>query len=302
MIDNQTASIKARLKNIADAEHKPFDFILMLYFVERFLYRLSISEYNDHFVLKGGLLLHTFMKEQARATKDVDLLARKITNDLDELKHIFVKIAEIESNDAIIYDKKNITTIRIKEDADYEGIRIKLTAYLGNVRKTLQFDIGFGDVIVPKPQTIEYPTLLDMKKPTIQTYSKESIVAEKFEAMLYLAEANSRIKDFYDIYSLCMKYNFSGSVLFEAIKQTLAQRRTKLSDEPTIFLNEFIENPDKQKQWTAFKHRANVAQGIEFDEILQIIRIFLKPIFSAITENREFFGQWNCKSQEWNNP
>jgi len=168
MSGNNVASVRARLKNIADKEQKPFDFVLMLYLIERLLYRLSISRYSEQFILKGGLLLYTIMNEKARATKDVDMLARQIASNLDELKNVFAEIAAITAAYAVTYDTTAITGERIKEDADYEGVRIKLTAYLGNARKTLLFDIGFGDVIVPKPQMMEYPTLLDMDKPVIQ--------------------------------------------------------------------------------------------------------------------------------------
>jgi predicted nucleotidyltransferase component of viral defense system len=300
MSQNSVASIRARLKNIADKEQKPFDFILMLYFIERLLYRLSISRYNNQFVLKGGLLLYTIMNEQARATKDIDLLARQMTSNLDELKSIFTEIAGIESNDGVIYNTENITSERIKEDADYEGVRIKLAACLGNARKILQFDIGFGDVVVPKPLIMEYPTLLDMDKPIIQAYTKESVISEKFEAMLYLAEANSRMKDFYDIYSLCINYDFDGRVLYEAIMQTLIRRATPLSKTPAVFTNDFIQNKDKHIQWNAFRRRANVAEGIEFNEIVETIFEFLNPIFESVVAEREFFGNWNRNDRKWN--
>jgi len=213
MSTNKAASIRARLKNIADKEHKQFDFILMLYFIERLLYRLSISRYSDMFILKGGLLLYTILDEKARPTKDIDMLARELASNLDALKEVFTEIASISIDDEVIYDTNSITTERIKEDADYEGVRIKLTAHMQNMRKVLQFDIGFGDVIVPKPQSMEYPTLLDMDRPVLKAYSKESIISEKFEAMLYLAEANSRMKNFYDIYNLCNNFEFDGRIL-----------------------------------------------------------------------------------------
>ena len=293
------ASVRARIKNIADKGQKPFDFILMLYFIERFLYRISISRYNNQFVLKGGLLLYTIMNEQARTTKDIDLLARQMASNIEELKTIFAEIAGILSEDAVIYDSASITGEKINETAEYEGVRIKLTAYLGNARKILQFDIGFGDVVVPKPQIMEYPTLLDMKKPIIQVYSKESVIAEKFEAMLYLAEANSRMKDFYDIYSLCVNYDFDGRILYEAVMQTLIRRTTPLSKNPIIFSEAFAQNKNKHIQWNAFRRRTNVAEKIEFDKIARVIQMFLKPVYEAIIWEREFFGQWKCANMEW---
>jgi len=154
MSKNNAVSIRVRLKNIADKEHKPFDFILMLYFVERLLFRLSISRYSEQFVLKGGLLLYLIMDEKARATKDIDLLAKETSADLDSLRGIFADISAIPFDDAVTYGSDSITAEKIKEEADYEGVRIKITAHLGNIRKSLQFDIGFGDVVVPKPENL----------------------------------------------------------------------------------------------------------------------------------------------------
>ena len=299
MSENKAASVRAKLKNVANNENKQYDFILMLYFVERLLYRLSISKYSDLFVLKGGLLLYTILDEKARATKDIDLLAREIASNLDELKNVFTEIAVIPSDDAIAYDVDSITVERIKEDADYQGVRIKLTAYLDNIRKTLQLDIGFGDIVIPKPQVMEYPTLLDMDKPIIKVYSKESVIAEKFEAMLYLAEANSRMKDFYDIYNLCTNFDFDGRVLYEAISQTLIRRATPLSKSPAIFNTKFSENKDKNIQWNAFKRRANISDDISFVELLCIIGKFLHPVFECVINEKEFFGNWKKELIMW---
>ena len=299
MSNNNVASIRGRLKNIADKERKPFDFILMLYLVERLLFRLSISRYREQFVLKGGLLLYLIMDEKARATKDIDLLARGIASNLDMLKEIFADIAAISSDDAAIYDSESITAERIKEDADYDGVRIKIIAHLGNMHKSLQFDIGFGDIVVPKPETLEYPTLLDMNNPVIMAYSKESVIAEKFEAMLYLAELNSRMKDFYDIYSLCTSFDFDGRILYEAILQTITRRGTHTPQEPTVFDKNFANNKDKTTQWDAFKRRTSVGGGLEFPQIVEVISIFLKPIYKCIIAEEEFIGRWDKGAGKW---
>jgi len=299
MSNINVASIRARLKNIADKERKPSDFILMLYFVERLLFRLSLSRYSDQFVLKGGLLLYLIMNEKARATKDIDLLARETASNLDTLRDIFAEIAAIDSDDAVTYDINSITTERIKEDADYEGVRIKITAYLDNTRKSLQFDIGFGDVVVPKPETLEYPTLLDMDKPVIKAYSKESVIAEKFEAMLYLAELNSRMKDFYDIYSLCSSFDFDGRVLYEAMFQTITRRGTHTPNNPTVFSNDFASDKGKSTQWGAFKRRTGVGDNVDFPKVVEVIRAFLRPVYECIVNETEFFGHWSNGTLEW---
>ena len=299
MSNNNVASIRERLKNIAGKERKQFDFILMLYFIERLMFRLSLSRYSDQFVLKGGLLLYLIMNEKARATKDIDMLAKETASNLDALRDIFADISAISSDDAVSYDPNSITTERIKEDADYEGVRIKITAHLGNMRKSLQFDIGFGDVVVPGPEILEYPTLLDMDKPVIKAYSKESVIAEKFEAMLYLAELNSRMKDFYDIYSLSTSFNFDGRVLYEAILQTILRRGTHTPSTPTVFDNDFANSSDKATQWRAFKRRTVVGDNVEFPDAVEIISIFLKPVYECILNEKEFFGCWDNNVLEW---
>jgi len=299
MNKNNVASIRARLKNIADNERKPFDFILMLYFIERLLFRLSVSRYSGQFVLKGGLLLYLIMDEKARATKDIDLLAKETAADLDVLCNIFADISVITFDDAVTYDPDSITAEKIKEDADYEGVRIKITAHLGNMRKSLQFDIGFGDVVVPKPETLEYPTLLDMDKPIIKAYSKESVIAEKFEAMLHLAELNSRMKDFYDIYSLCTSFDFDGRVLHQAVLQTISRRNTHTPKEPTVFNKNFANSKDKATQWGAFQRRTSIGDSVAFPEVVYTINLFLKPVYECIVNEAYFLGYWEKGRRGW---
>jgi predicted nucleotidyltransferase component of viral defense system len=296
---SQADSIKARIRNLATKEKKPFDYLLMHYFIERLLYRISLSAYADDFILKGGLLLYTIFTGGARATKDIDFLARRITNTPEEIKRIFMEICEISADDAVLYDADSVTVERIKEDADYEGVRVKLTGFLDKSRHVLQFDIGFGDVVVPKPVTMEYPSLLDMERPIIKAYSKESVIAEKFEAMIYLSEANSRMKDFYDIYTLCKSFDFEGRVLYEAISKTFQIRGTPLTKSPTVFSNSFAELSNKQTQWKAFQKRIHVAIDIDFSDIINTIKEFLLPTYDCILREDEFFGNWNHNETIW---
>ena len=220
---------------MADAEGKDFNYILIHYFIQRLLYRLSVSPYAGNFVLKGGLLLYTVLEQRARATRDIDLLAYHVKNLPDEMVRIFREIATIPSDDAVFFDAETITVERIKEDADYQGIRIKLAGLLDRSRHILQFDIGFGDVIVPRPIDMTYPSLLYMEPTHLKAYTLESVIAEKFQASIYLAEANSRMKDFYDIYELCSAFDFEGALLSEAITQTFERRKTETQEVPTIF-------------------------------------------------------------------
>jgi predicted nucleotidyltransferase component of viral defense system len=292
-------SVKAKLKKVADTECKDFNYILMHYFIERLLYRLSVSPYVGNFVLKGGLLLYTVLEQRARATRDIDLLAYHLQNLPDEMVRIFREIAVIPCDDAVSFDAEAITVERIKEDADYQGIRIKLTGFLDRSRHILQFDIGFGDVIVPKPVDMTYPSLLDMEPPHLKAYTLESVIAEKFQAGVYLAEANSRMKDFYDIYELCSAFDFEGSILYEAIAQTFERRNTEMPEVPTIFKETFPLLSDKQTQWKAFQRRLGVTLDKNFPAVMAAIRGFLLPVYIALCRKEPFSGHWDRVAQAW---
>jgi predicted nucleotidyltransferase component of viral defense system len=284
-VKNKAASIRAKLMNIARAEKIDFDFLLLRYFQERFLYRLAISEFSDRFILKGGLLLICLKMPRSRPTKDIDFLAENIKNDPAELEHIFRSIAEIPCDDGVNFFPSSVTSERIKEDADYEGIRIKIDATLGQARKKLQMDIGFGDVIIPQAMQIEFPTLLEGNQPRLKVYSIESIISEKFEAMVKLAMINSRMKDFYDVYTLSVSNNFQSDSLKKAIESTFRKRKTSIPDNPLIFRLEFHRDKEKQKQWIAFLRKSRLNDvNKEFNEIMKRITSFLKPIVDSIKD------------------
>lgn len=289
-------SVKARLKNLAIKEGKQFDYYLMLYFIERLLYRLSISNYSEVFILKGGLFLYAILDENARATKDVDMLAKELSNKLDSIKRIFLEISSIDVDDGVKFINDSIEVERIKEDADYEGVRVKLLAKLDNTKKILQLDIGFGDVIVPEAKEIEYPSLLKMEKTKIKAYSVESVIAEKFEAMVYLGDFNSRMKDFYDIYSLSKKFDFDGRVLQKAIVATFKKRGILLDPKPYIFTTTFINSVDKKRQWESFKKRIKYQAEVDFKTVMKRIVSFLEPVIEQIDL---FEKRWSCSDQQW---
>jgi len=293
------ASIKEKLKNVAKREGKPFDYLLTLYLIERFLYRLSISRYADKFVLKGGVLLYTILDEKARATKDVDMLARELNNSLEDFSDILREICMMESDDALFFDVETLSTERIKEDAAYEGVRVKISAFLDRTKKVLQMDIGFGDIVVPGAVRMEYPSLLEMEQPVIQAYSIESVIAEKFEAMIFLAEFNSRMKDFYDICSLANLYDFEGAVLQSAITSTFMQRKTKLLVEPAIFTEEYKVSEEKNRQWDAFKRRIASTNEWSFEDVIGILVTFLQPIYDAVVQKQTFEKSWDAGSRQW---
>jgi len=214
VIKNIVASVRARLSNVSKKEQRSFDSLLLLYMLERLLYRLSLSQYVEKFVLKGGLLMFILTDFKGRPTKDMDLLAQQVSNDMNDIKEVFRKICKVDcEDDGLVFDEESVTVEEIKKDTEYQGVRVNIICYLENAKKTLQLDIGFGDIVIPKPQFMECPTLLDMKAPNIKVYSLESVISEKFHAMITLSVVNSRMKNFYDIYTLLNSKSFDGRKL-----------------------------------------------------------------------------------------
>ncbi len=299
-IKNKDASVRARLMNIARAEKVDFDALLLRYFQERLLYRLSISDFSDRFVLKGGLLLICLKMPRYRPTKDIDFLAERVKNDVDEIKNIFSSIAGIFSNDGVKFIPSSISSERIKEDANYEGIRLKIDGALGQARKRIQIDIGFGDIITPGSTQMEFPSLLLEDSLKIKVYSVESVISEKFEAMVKLAMANSRMKDFFDIYSLSTTHDFKGNGLKKAIESTFYRRKTPLPDNPLIFRSEFHNDKERQKLWIAFLRKSRFPDvNREFNKVMERITIFLEPIVHSIKENLKINKSWIGKTGIW---
>ncbi len=228
-------SIKALLRNLAIRNGKPFEYVLTHYFIERVLYRLSVSPYAAHFVLKGGLLLQAVLEQQARATRDIDLLAEQLSNQTDDLRRIFKEICSIEADDGISFDIDSIQAEPITQNADYHGVSLSFFAYLDRTRERIHIDVGFGDTVIPNPNSMTYPSLLNTDAIEIRTYSLESIISEKFHAMVDLSFANSRMKDFYDIVMLACHNSFEGPVLQHAIQATFKTRSTDMPLLPAVF-------------------------------------------------------------------
>lgn len=210
---NISASVLARLKNIANKEHLDFNFLLVRFIQERFLARLASSGYINKFVLKGGFLLLAYNIEKARPTKDIDFLGVDVSRDRYDLEHLIKEIVSIDLNDGVRFLNNSIKSEIIKEDADYEGIRIKITAGIGTARNTIQIDFGFGDIVSPHPLQMDFPTLLNKECVKVLAYSKEAIVAEKFEAIAKLTFFNTRMKDFYDVAFLASEFDFDANNL-----------------------------------------------------------------------------------------
>src|SRR6185312_2002066 len=223
---------RQRLLDRSRAQNRPFQELLQYYAMERFLYRLANSAHADRFILKGALLLTAWQAPLSRPTMDIDLAGRA-NNQLDHVEKAITEVCETSVQpDGIEFNRDSIEVSRIKEDADYEGVRVQFHATLARARIPMQLDIGFGDVITPGPTQIEYPALLDFPAPVLDAYPKETVVAEKLEALTALGILNSRIKDYYDIALLCRLFPFDGSGLTDAIAATFRRRGTAVEVEP----------------------------------------------------------------------
>ncbi len=297
---NMAASVRDRLLNIAKQEKLNYDFILLMFMQERFLYRLSISDYKDIFILKGGLIILSALNIKTRPTRDIDFLARNVSNDLEKSRIIFKEIAEIDINDGVKYDPESVEVERITEGADYNGIRVKVKAYIGSAKKNLQIDLGFGDTVVPDEILINYPGLLDFDPPNIKVYPLETVIAEKFESILSLSLINSRMKDFYDIYILSKEKNFSGEILFEAIKATLNNRKTNVKEKHPVFGEQFAEDEDRNNMWQNYIKKIG-KKPFDFNKVMMRLKKFLLPIYNSILDNAEFSGDWNREKGIWEN-
>jgi hypothetical protein len=289
------ASVRQCLLNKARETHRPFSELVQYFAMERFLYRLSKSSFADKFVLKGALMLPVWKAPLARPTRDIDMLGQT-DNSMEGLVDITKKICtQRVEPDGIIFDAHSAAGQRITEDADYEGVRIKFRGKLDTVRISIQLDIGFGDVVVPLPKSIIYPTLLDLPKPHLLGYSRESTIAEKFEAMVKLGILNSRMKDFFDIWFLSRQFNFAGSTLQKAMRATFATRSTAVLSVPTAFTPDFSKDPIKNAQWKAFieKTRLQDIPG-NFQKIVADITAFLGPVAKSLASTKSFKSSWTA--------
>jgi len=290
---NIAASIRQKLKNKAAQDKRPFAELLQYYAMERFLYRLTLSEHANQFILKGALMLRAWQSPEFRPTMDIDMLG-KTSNEIDSICAQVTDIISVDINDGLAFDPETIKGERIKEDADYEGVRVRFIGTLENARVNMQIDVG---IIHPEPIEAELPTILDSPVPKLLCYSRESAIAEKFEAMLKLGELNSRMKDFYDIWLLSRQFEFYGSELSEAIRLTLKNRGTEIPDNITAFTGNFASS--KQVQWTAFHKRLKQDHvPTVFSEIITGVKAFIQPITTTHLTGKQFSQKWSV-SGSW---
>lgn len=292
-IKNVAASVRQKLANLAKESKRPFAELLQYYAMERFLYRLSRSEYKDRLVLKGALMFVAWGTPRSRATKDIDLLART-DNSVENLVALVQNICRVEVEaDGIVFDPAQVKGEKIKEDADYEGVRMLFAGKLEQARIRMQIDVGFGDSVTPAPAAIDYPVILDLPAPKLKGYPPETVVAEKFEAMVKLGMINTRMKDFYDLWLMSRQFDFEGEPLAKAIQTTFARRGTALTATPTAFTAAFHE--EKQTQWRAFLSRTGLTGAPEeLKETIAPLKEFLAPIVNAGMADRKFSMRWTA--------
>ena len=293
------ASVKAKLKNQAPKRGHMLQEELTAYGLERTIYRISISNYVDKFTLKGGIFLYAlFDGNFTRATTDIDLLAQKTSNEVENMKKIFEEIFSIEVDDALHYDLESIAVSSITEFKAYQGVNVSIVAYLDKTKIPISIDIGFGDIVYPERVLMDFPVLLDMEVPQIYAYSLNSVIAEKFEAIVSLGYANSRYKDFYDIYILARKYDFDGEDLKKAIEETFNHRNTGFAD-IVAFEKDFVDDPIRKSRWNAFINKKKAMISVNFEDTVNLIKDFLVPIVEKIASNKEIDAQWNSKAKGW---
>lgn len=279
------ASVRARLLQISKQDDQNYELVLTRYANERLLYRLAESEYAKRFVLKGAVLLMSLFNEPFRGTRDIDLPGHG-DSDPTAVLEVFKDIFAIEEPDGVRFDVEGAIIGRIREDAGYGGLRIKTKADVGGAKVPISIDVGFGDATEPKPEILELPTLLDMPPVRLHGYARETVIAEKFQAMVALGLANSRMKDYYDVWLLIQSFEFDKAQLARAIAATFARRETPIPTElPDALTASFGADEAKQQLWEVFIRDVSPDPG-PLQGVIETISGFLMPIATiAVKEN-----------------
>jgi predicted nucleotidyltransferase component of viral defense system len=291
---NMGASVRARLLRLSTERGEDFQLLLTRYANERLLYRLARSRHADSFVLKGAALFALWTGRPHRATRDLDLLGFGEASS-DRIRRIFSEILETEAaDDGVHFDVPSLEVAPIRDGQEYGGFRLALAATLASARLRLQIDVGFGDAITPAAETIDFPALLDFPAPRLRAYPRETVVAEKLEAMVQLGMANSRMKDFFDIVVLSRLFDFEGDLLARAIRATFERRATALpSGPPVAFTPAFAADATKRTQWTAFLRKSGApADPADLPTAVAAVRVFLTEPLRAASVHASWGARW----------
>ncbi|MCW5830324.1 MAG: nucleotidyl transferase AbiEii/AbiGii toxin family protein [Deltaproteobacteria bacterium] len=289
-------SVKARLLRLAKERGEDFQLLLVRYANERLLYRLSVSSYREQFVLKGASLFVLWSGKPHRPTRDLDLLGFGDPGEA-RIRRIFGEIAAIPAtDDGIEFDRGSLEVGPIREDQDYGGVRAVMLAHLDTARIRVQVDIGFGDAMTPDAENVELPALLDAPPPKIRIYSRETVVAEKLEAMVRLGLVNSRMKDFYDLAFLSRNFSFEGGLLVQAVRATFERRGTPLPDTlPEALGPSFYEDTGKQRQWAGFLKKSGLDGEPGLPSVIAEITGFVRPLIEAAKgTGKTWIARWRA--------
>lgn len=274
-LTNRAASVRARLLNRARAERTDFNLMLTRYSLERLLYRLSVSPWADQFLLKGALLFDLWFDQPHRPTRDIDLLGFG-TSEVEHLVEVFQQVCTIPSDDGIHFDDVSVRAAEIRKEANYEGVRVTLTGNLDNARCSVQIDVGYGDAVTPAPELVRFSALLDdVAAPSLRAYPVYTVIAEKYEAIVSLGMANTRMKDYFDLWFLATYAEIDAAILQQAVQATFARRRTEVpTSVPMGLSGAFVASLVKQQQWRAFLSKSKLgAPGL--DDVIAKLRQLL---------------------------
>ncbi|QYZ67788.1 MAG: nucleotidyl transferase AbiEii/AbiGii toxin family protein [Gammaproteobacteria bacterium (ex Lamellibrachia satsuma)] len=293
---NTAASVRDRLLELARQRGEEFQLILTRYGLERLLYRLSQSEYRNRFILKGAMLFTLWDDQMHRPTRDVDFLGFGDSGEA-ALREIFRNLCNLPvEDDGLVFLADSVGVESILDAAEYGGTRVVLLGELAGARIPIQADIGFGDAVTPEPEEVEYPTLLGYPMPRLWVYPRETVVAEKYQALVNLGMANSRMKDFYDLWIMAHQFEFDGLILSEAICNTFVRRQTPLPKQTPSGLNStFYDDKQKNLQWNAFLSKGmllSTSTPPSIEEVCHLLETFLMQPTQALKDDQAFTGQW----------
>ncbi|WP_338812868.1 nucleotidyl transferase AbiEii/AbiGii toxin family protein [Bernardetia sp. Wsw4-3y2] len=281
-------AVEVELRRIARKSGENFDEVLTKFLRERFLYRVSISEYKNKVYLKGGTFLHAILPEKSRSTKDIDFLMEQTQNEIEEVKKVVIEILQMDCEDGVSFDISSIETSSINEQGAYQGVQIRVKPIFNKKKRNyMKLEFGFGDIITPEAKDLSYPTYIeDLGIPIIKAYTVESVIAEKFEAMISLGEASSRVKDLYDVNELLESGNYKLEDLRKAIYKTFDRRNTQLIPNPALFEEEYY-NEKRKNMWLSWLRKSSLDTNKDLNKVLENIKENLEPIYKDYLSSRK---------------
>lgn len=291
---NIAASVRGRLLKRARETRQDFSLVLTRYAIERLLYRIGVSRHADHFLLKGALLFDLWFDVPHRPTRDIDLLGFG-SAELLLMESTFKEISAIAEDDGVTFDPDTVRATEIRKDANYAGVRVGLLGSIDGARCQIQVDIGFGDAVTPDPDDVEYPVMLpEFAAPKLRAYPQYTVVAEKLEALTSLGMANSRMKDYFDLWVLARYADFDADILRRAVRATFDRRATSLTGSAPLGLTDtFAQDVQKDAQWRAFLKR-NRLEVLALNDVIAALRRFLLPVAEAAASHSPLRGRWTA--------